>query len=68
MRLLRWTHRFIYTLPRYTTTPTLAACDVISKQTQPRVDTLRWIKGNVTGQEKDGNMRPPQRGKRERGL
>ena len=29
------------------------------------VETLRWINSNVTGQEKDGNMRPPPRGMRE---
>ena len=44
---------------------TLATCDVISILTQPTVETLRWINSNVTGQEKDGNMRPPLRGKRE---
>ena len=38
----------------------LAACDVISKRTQPTVETLRWINSNVTGQEKVGNMRPPR--------
>ena len=27
---------------------------------------MRWINSNVTGQEKDGNMRPP-RGVREKG-
>ena len=29
------------------------------------VETLQWINSNVTGQEKDGNMRPP-RGVREK--
>ena len=56
-----------YTLLRNTTT-TLATCDIISKKrTQPTAETLRWINSNVTGQEKDGNMRPPPKGKRERG-
>ena len=57
-----------YNLLRNTTTTTIATCDVISEQTQPKVETLRWINSNVTGQEKDGNMRPPPRGKRERGV
>ena len=55
-----------YNLLCNTTTTTLATCDVISKQTQPTVETLRWINSNVTGQEKDGNMRLPPWGQREK--
>ena len=41
----------IYNLLRNTTiTTTLAACDIISKRTQPTGETLRWINSNVTGQ------------------
>ena len=54
-----------YTLLCNSTT-TLAACDVFSKPTQPTEETLRWINSIVTGQEKNGNMRSPPRGKRER--
>ena len=53
-------------LPNTTSTTTPATCDTISNRTQPTVETMRLMNSNVTGQAKDGNMRPPQRCKRER--